>query len=115
MLVKYKKQDLSDMAQLFRTNLRLNLQREGFEAGQIEGLLAEYGEMKLGKTDSRSALGSINDLARLYQVQIEYEGGIKGVDLGSIIQTTNRTPQLTRGGKYSIVLLKTKLAEAKEK
>jgi hypothetical protein len=109
MLVEYKKKDLSDMGQLFRTNLSLNLQKEGFEVGKIEGLLAEYKEVKLAKTDNRSVLGSMNDLAWLYQVQIEYKGGIKEIDLGSIIQDINRTPQLKRGGKYSIELMKNEL------
>jgi hypothetical protein len=114
MLVEYKKKDLSDIGQLFRINLRLNLQKEGFEVGKIEGLLAEYEEVKLAKTDNRSVLGSMNDLAWLYQVQIEYKGGIKEIELRSIIQDINRTPQLKREGKYSIELMKKELGQKRK-
>jgi hypothetical protein len=88
----------------------LNLQRESFEAKKIEKLLTEYQEVKLAKTDNRSVLGSMNDLAKLYQVQIEYKGGMKEIDLGLIIQDINRTPQLKRAGKYSIELMKNELS-----
>ena len=109
-LVEYKKKDLGDIGQFFRTHLSLNLQSERFEAKKIEKLLTEYQEVKLAKTDNRSVLGSMNDLGRLYQVQIEYKGGMKEIDLGLIIQDINRTPQLKRAGKYSIELMKNELS-----
>ena len=105
-LVEYKKKDLAEIGQLFRTKLRLNLLGEGFEQAKVESILVEYQEVMLAGTDSRSILGSMNDLARMYKFQIGHSGGIKTGDLSSIIQDINRTPQLKRGGRYSIELMR---------
>ena len=109
-LVEYKKKDLADIGQLFRSNLRLNLLLEGFESEKVDRLLAEYQEVTLAKTDSRSVLGSMNDLAWMYKCQIVDRGGVKASELSQVIQDINRTPQLKRGGKYSIELMKEKFA-----
>jgi hypothetical protein len=48
----------------------------------------------------------MNDLALLYELQIRHQGGLSQAHLVEVIQVINRTPQLTRDGKYSIDLLK---------
>jgi len=108
-LVEYKKKDLVDIGQLFRTNLKFNLLLEGFENEKIDRILTEYEEVTLAKTDSRSVLGSMNDLALMYEFYIVGQGGIKDVDLSRVSQEINRTPQLKRDGHYSIRLLKEKI------
>ena len=105
-LIEYKKKDLVDVGHLFRSHLKFNLLQEGIAGEKIESILAEYNEVVLAKTDSRSVLGSMNDLAWLYECHIKMDGGITAVDLGQAIRKVNRTPQLTRGGKYSIKLMK---------
>ena len=108
-LVEYKKKDLVDIGRFFRTNLRFNLLLEGFESEKVDRLLADYEEVTLAKTDSRSVLGSMNDLAWLYETYIISHGGLKIVTLSWATQEINRTPQLKRGGHYSIKLLKQKI------
>jgi hypothetical protein len=102
----YHKKELAEIGQLFQTNLRFHLLLEGFEPAKIDRILAEYQKLRLAKTDSRSVLGSMNDLAGLYELQIRHQGGLSQAHLVEIIQVINRTPQLTRDGKYSIDLLK---------
>lgn len=106
-LVEYRKKDLADIGQLFRTNLKSQLLAENFELGEIERLLAEYQTMTLAQTDDRSVLGSMNDLASMYQ----YWKGVedKEFDLIQAGRAINRTPQLKRGGRYSIDLLREKM------
>jgi hypothetical protein len=106
-LVEYRKKDLRELGQLFRTNLKSQLLAENFELGQIERLLAEYQSITLAQTDNRSVLGSMNDLASMYQYWKGAEGG--EFDLIQAGREINRTPQLKRGGRYSIDLLREKM------
>lgn len=110
-LVEYKKKDVIDIGKFFRTNLKFNLLLEGFESEKIDKILAEYQEITLAKTDSRSVLGSMNDLAWMYEYHISDRGGVKEADLSQVVRDINRTPQLKRNGKYSIVLMKERFAE----
>lgn len=108
-LVEYKKKDVVDIGHFFRTNLKFNLLLEGFENEKVDRLLADYEEVRLAKTDSRSVLGSMNDLASMYETYIISHGGLKIVALSRATQEINRTPQLKRGGHHSIKLLKEKI------
>ena len=108
-LIEYKKRELADIGEFFRTNLKSNLLLEGFEKEKIERVLAEYQEVILARTDSREILGSMNDLMRLYEFQIEGKGGIIESSLQQVIGQINRTPQLKRSGKYSIEMMAEKI------
>jgi hypothetical protein len=108
LLVEYKKKDLADIGLFFRTHLKSNLLLEGFDPGKIERLLADYEAVTLAKTDNRSVLGSMNDLAVMYEYFIVGQGGLKEVDLSQVVPEINRTPQLKRSG-YSIELFREKL------
>ncbi|MCB0195279.1 MAG: hypothetical protein KDJ65_25250 [Anaerolineae bacterium] len=110
LLFEYKKKDLADVGALFRSLLQANLQAEGFDSHIIDTLLADYQAVTLAKTDSRSVLGSMNDLAFMYQTLIVHRSGPKIVNLNQGIYDVNRTPQLKRDGHYSIELLKERLA-----
>ncbi|MBS1169942.1 MAG: hypothetical protein H6R01_860 [Burkholderiaceae bacterium] len=52
-------------------------------------------------TDSRSALGNLNDLAFLYQHYIMTQGGLEHCNLTEIILRVNRTPQRNLGWSNS--------------
>lgn len=105
-LVEYKKRDLVDISEFFRFNLEFYLFDEGFSNEQIDRLLAEYTDVTLAKTDSRSVLGSMNDIASMYQY---FRENLLSGDVVEVVKKINRTPQLKRGGRYSIDLLKEKL------
>ena len=108
-LVPYKKKDLADIGDLFRTHLQGYLQAERLDPAQIDAILQDYAIITLAQTDSRSVLGSMNDMVSLYTGWIENQGGIYATDLTWACLEVNRTPQLKRGGAYSINLLQAKL------
>ncbi|GAB4455379.1 MAG: hypothetical protein Kow0031_37080 [Anaerolineae bacterium] len=108
-LVEYKKSDLADISEFFRFNLEFSLFDEGFSNEQIDRLLAEYGEVRLAKTDNRSVLGSMNDMVMLYKYIIMDMGGPKEADLAQAIREINRTPQLKRNGIFPNRMLREKL------
>jgi hypothetical protein len=109
LLVAYQKSDLKNIGRLFRTNLEVNLLAEGFESDKVNRILAEYQDVVLAQTDSRSVLGSMNDLASLYEYQIMDRGGITQTDLNQAIWEINRTPQMKHEGHHSIKLLRGKI------
>ena len=106
LLVEYKKKDLSDVGQLFRTGLKTNLLAEGVAAEKVTALLTQYQQVVLAQTDNRSVLGSMNDLASIYKYWMMARGGFKQTDLAEAMREINRTPQLKRDGHYSIDLLR---------
>ena len=113
LLMGYKKKDLQKISTLFNEALRFHLLAEAIPVEDIERVLSQYDTVTFAKTDSRSVLGSMNDLAWLYEVMIMSGGGLQLCDLTEATQNINRTPQLTRDG-YSIDLLKKALAVAQD-
>lgn len=105
-LVEYKKSELVDIGEFFRFNLEFSLFDEGFANNQIDRLLAEYADVTLAKTDSRSILGSMNDITAMYKY---FREELLAGDVTEVVKRINRTPQLKRGGHFSIDLLREKL------
>lgn len=106
---------MADIGRLFRSYLKFNLLQEGFAGEKVENILGKYNEVVLAKTDSHSVLGSMNDLAWLYECHINVKGELITVDFGKAIREMNQTPQLTRGGKSSIALMKEQIEAIDEK
>lgn len=69
------------------------LEMRGLPRAAINRALAHYESGIFAKTDSRSALGSMNDLVRSYQQMIEFDGGLASCDLTDIIMKLNEMPQ----------------------
>lgn len=109
-LVPYLKKDLADPQRFFLENMLRYFLSEDLNPRDIERVMEEYHDMTLARSDSRSILGSMNDLANMYEATISAYGGIQRVDLLWVAWEINRTPQLKRGGKYSIDMLREKLA-----
>lgn len=73
------------------------LQIRGISQNTIDRALVPYHEGRFAKTDSRSDLGSLNDLVHRYQWIIESDGGLDRCDLTEIIMGTNAMPQRRLG------------------
>lgn len=73
------------------------LQMRGISKDAIERAMVPYHEGLFSKTESRSDLGSLNDLVQRYQWLIEREGGLDRCDLTAIIMGTNAMPQRRLG------------------
>ena len=82
---------------------------EGFSQIQIEKVLEEYRTIHFAKTNNRSVLGSINDLAFHMEAHIKSSGGIRNLGLDAINDVLNRIPMGALNYQYSIEALKAKL------
>ena len=54
--------------------------------------MSEYASIKYANTNSKSVLGSMNDLAFHYKHHIQSEGGVHSHAVPSIIKKLNRMP-----------------------
>lgn len=73
--------------------LRQLLEMRGLPESAIDRALVHYETGIYAKTDSKSALGSLNDLVQCYGHSIESQGGLASCDLTAIIMGINRMPQ----------------------
>ena len=106
-----KKRDFESFSEVFRYNLISSLKNDGFSAMEIEKALREYQDIEFAITDSRSVLGSMNDLVLHLKYWIDSEGGLKLVNLDDLNKRLNRI--IMGAIKYAngIEMLKIKLAE----
>lgn len=65
-------------------------------------LVDDYYQSEFRKTESKSLLGNMNDLAHLYEHFILVSGGFNNCDLTEIIIRVNQTPQRNLSGKTSM-------------
>lgn len=83
---------IRELQRLFLGFLRAVLAEEGFSGTEREGLAAEYSEVRFAKSNSKSVLGSMNDLAFHYEHRILMAGGIHSPEVPGIISDLNRMP-----------------------
>ena len=83
---------------MFESMFHCVLAHEGFSQGLIEKVLTEYSEIGIGKTNNRSVLGSVNDLAFHYEHNILEIGGPHSAEVPSIITRLNRMPMRSKVG-----------------
>jgi hypothetical protein len=100
------RQQIKDLASLFRGYLECVLNEEGISDIIIEKIMKEYTEIGYSKTDSKRVLGSMNDLAFHYKFGILDAGGIHSYKIPQIIKDLNRMPMGTIEYKFPIDLLK---------
>lgn len=89
-----RKPEFQDFENLFRTNLKRELLRFGVVKGDVAKALLALGPMSLGKTHSRSVLGTMNDMAFCMEVQMNRLGDLPGNDneLGWLGKSINEMP-----------------------
>ena len=105
---------LPDFIQRFRFGLFKSLMSEGLAEMQIEYLLSEYMQVTITKTNSRSVLGSMNDLTFQIKSMILMSGGLTDVNLSEVNWQLNRIPMSAIKYKFSIDELKTRLVDTHE-
>ena len=101
-----RKDNAKDLELVAIKSIAQLLEHEGFTDSEIEFVLSDYMRIEVTKTDNRKALGSLNDLVRLYDVHIYSDGGFASCDLTAIMANVNRTPQRNIGWRYSIDVVK---------
>ena len=86
--------------EMFRSHLGAALSAESFAEEFVEWILADYSEISFGKSNDRSVLGSMNDLAFQYEIRLS---GVSTVEhrpeLTTLIQDLNRMP-MKKGADY---------------
>lgn len=83
---------IKKLDELFKDLLVCVLLDEGFSKTVIEKILLEYSEIAYAKTNNKSVLGSMNDLAWHYKFSILDSGGIHSPAIPSIIRQLNHMP-----------------------
>ena len=91
---------------LFKGYLSCVLADEDIAAADREKILSEYDEVGFANTNSKSVLGSMNDLAFHYKCSILEAGGVHSPAVPEIIRRLNRMPMGSLKYVFSIEALK---------
>lgn len=102
----------ADFLERFRLGLFKSLMSEEFTEAQVEYVLSEHAQVTITKTNSRSILGSMNDLVFQTKAMIRMSGGLVDADLSEITRQLNRIPMSAIKYKVGIDELKRRLADA---
>ena len=102
----------ADFLERFRLGLFKSLMSEGLAESQVEYVLGKHGQVTITKTNSRSVLGSMNDLAFQIKSMVSISGGLADADLSEITRELNRIPMSAIKYKVGIDELKRRLADA---
>ena len=86
------RRQIRELDKLFLGFLQCILSDEGFDQSIKDKIQAEYQELGYAKTNNKSVLGSMNDLAFHYKYHIQAGGGIYHCNLPEIIHKMNRMP-----------------------
>jgi flavorubredoxin len=97
---------IRDLLNLFRGYLACVLSEENIPELAKAKMMAEYEEVRYSNTNSKTVLGSMNDLAFHYKYYIQAEGGVHSSSLPSIIKKLNRMPMGALKYKLPIEALK---------
>jgi hypothetical protein len=84
--------EIRKLDEMFESMFRCVLASEDFSKELIEKVLAEYSKINFGKSNNRSVLGSLNDLAFNYEYSICESGGPHSQEVPAIIARLNRMP-----------------------
>jgi len=105
---------LTDFMERFRFGLLKSLMSEGLAEVQIKYLLSEHAQVTITKTNSRSVLGSMNDLAIQIKSMILVSDGLTDVNFSEVNRQLNRIPMSAIKYQVSIDELKRRLAGTHE-
>jgi hypothetical protein len=103
------KRNFERFSDTFFEHLAMNMISEGFREADLERILIESTPVVYSKTNSRSVLGSMNDLAYQAEVDIHVSGGLASCNLSWLNRRLNRVPLSAIGYKYAIDVMKDEL------
>ena len=86
------KAQIRELDKLFKGYLSCVLSDESFTEADRARILSEYDEVGYANTNSKSVLGSMNDLAFHYKYSILEAGGVHSYAVPDIIRRLNRMP-----------------------
>jgi hypothetical protein len=103
---------LRELPDQFRGYLSCILYDENLGKSAIQRILGEYDEIQIGKTNNRSVVGSMNDIAYCYKYEILEAGGVHSWRVPEIIKGLNRMPMKAIGFQFPIDKLRALYAAA---
>ncbi len=83
---------IKELSNIFRVNLECVLAAEDVPKRAKRKIMSEYESIQYTNTNSKSILGSMNDLAFHYKYLIQSEGGVQSYAVPSIIKKLNNMP-----------------------
>ena len=86
------KPDFVRIEDIFGQRLFKSLLSEGFSQAQIELFLDDLRDIQFAKTNNRSILGSMTDLAFQINFSIDHYGGLARADITELNHELNRIP-----------------------
>jgi len=96
------KPDFQNFKEVFRQGLFKSLIANEIPQKQLELFLSVNHDIEFGKTNSRSVLGSMNDLIFHIKYRISADGGIVSKDIHKANRYINNIVMSAIGGNYSI-------------
>ena len=105
-----KREQFRKFGEVFAENLAERLTSEGLGPRQALKLLDDCSEVTITKTNSKSTLGSMNDLALQIEYRIKGYGGIENIDLKRLNRDINRVPMGALDYRYAIESLEDELS-----
>ena len=106
-----KKSQFEIFQGIFRLNLYKSLMSEALSERQIESVFTEHKQIRIAKTNNRSVLGSMNDLAFNVKCRVDMMGGLDNTDLHELNRELNRIPMGALKYRLSIEEFKRRLSE----
>ena len=97
---------IKELSNIFRVNLECVLATEGVSKRAKTKIMSEYESIQYTNTNSKSILGSMNDLAFHYKYLIQSEGGVQSYAVPSIIKKLNHMPMGALAYVFPIEALK---------
>lgn len=88
-VINLSRDKIKELDTIFVQHLLLNLFQEGFSEELVKQVAQEYDSIQFAKTDSKSVLGSMNNLAFYYKLYLQENGEHL---LPSIVWKLNRMP-----------------------
>ncbi len=110
-----KKPLSADFRELFRLGLMKRLISDGLDNPQVRQMLGSQGSNIIADTNSRSILGSMNDLAFQIKSIVYAMGGLVTADLSEINRQLNDIPMSAIKYSVSIEELRNRLADPESK
>jgi len=105
-----KRDDFDHIDQVFGQAMFKTMLLFDFEQAEIERMLDWSQHNTFAKTNSRSVLGSMNDMAFHIEYHIHAEGGLAHADFADLHRRINRIPFKAVGYKYPVDGLKALLS-----
>ncbi len=85
------KTDYPHLAEMFGQRLFRAMRLFDFNQQQIETMLEQARELRFAKTNSRSVLGSMNDMKQMMGWIIHNDGGLAATDMDELTRLINKT------------------------